>query len=126
MSAVKTRTYELIYLLNREISEEDVKKLQDRLGGIIRDFNGSVVKEESWGKRRLAYEIKKGVSTHSKALYQYVVFMAEPTAIKEIERVLRITDTCIRFMNIRLDNFDLAASASPSVNAEETTTEENA
>jgi small subunit ribosomal protein S6 len=126
MSAVKKRTYELIYLLNRETSEEDVSKLQDRLGGVIRDFNGSVIKEEFWGKRRLAYEIKKGVNTHSKALYQYVVFMAEPSAIQEIERVLRITDSCIRFMNIRLDNFDPTASASPSASAEETATEENA
>jgi len=50
--------------------------------------------------------------------------MAEPSAITELERVLRISDTCIRFMNIRLDHFDPTASA--TANAEETATEENA
>lgn len=125
MSVVKQRTYELIYLLHRDVNEEDGAKLQDRLNGIINEFNGSVLKEESWGKRKLAYEIKKGVNTYNKALYKYVVFKSEPSAITELERILRISDHCIRFMNIRLDNFDPASVVAASANAE-TSTEENA
>ena len=59
------------------------------------------------------------------ALYKYVVFKSEPSAITELERVLRISDHCIRFMNIRLDNFDPASVVAASANAE-TSTEENA
>jgi small subunit ribosomal protein S6 len=125
MSVVKQRTYELIYLLHRDVNEEDGAKLQDCLNGVIAEFNGSVIKEESWGKRKLAYEIKKGVNTYNKALYKYVVFKSEPSVITELERVLRISDHCIRFMNIRLDNFD-PASASPMSASAETSTEENA
>ncbi len=125
MSVVKQRTYELIYLLHRDVNEEDGAKLQDRLNGVIAEFNGSVIKEESWGKRKLAYEIKKGVNTYNKALYKYVVFKSEPSVITELERVLRISDHCIRFMNIRLDNFD-PTSASPMSASTETSTEENA
>ena len=65
MSVVKQRTYELIYLLHRDVNEEDGAKLQDRLNGVINEFNGSVLKEESWGKRKPAYEIKKGVNTYN-------------------------------------------------------------
>ena len=89
MSVVKQRTYELIYLLHRDVSEEDSTKLQDRLNSIVADFNGSVLKEESWGKRKLAYEIKKGVNTYNKAVYMYVVFKAEPGVTTELERVIR-------------------------------------
>lgn len=126
MSVVKQRTYELIYLLHRDVSEEDSTKLQDRLNSIVGDFNGSVLKEESWGKRKLAYEIKKGVNTYNKAVYMYVVFKAEPGVTTELERVLRISDYCIRFMNIRLDNYDPASVLSVSANTEEQATEENA
>lgn len=126
MSVIKQRTYELIYLLHRDVSEDDSTKLQDRLNGVIAEFNGSVIKEESWGKRKLAYEIKKGVNTYNKALYMYMVFKAEPQVITELERILRITDHCIRFMNIRLDHFDINAASSLKTSSEEASTEENA
>ena len=126
MSVVKQRTYELIYLLHRDVSEEDSTKLQDRLNSIVADFNGSVLKEESWGKRKLAYEIKKGVNTYNKAVYMYVVFKAEPGVTTELERILKISDHCIRFMNIRLDNYDPASVLSVSTNTEEQATEEKA
>ena len=126
MSTVKKRIYELIYLLHRDVSEDETAKLQDRVNGIIGDFNGSVLKEESWGKRRLAYEIKKGVNTYQKAVYLYTVYQAEPTVITEVERVLRLSDHCIRFMHIRLDDFDPASNSALSTPAEAETTEEKA
>jgi len=126
MSVAKQRTYELIYLLHRDVSEDDGAKLQDRLNSVIGEFNGSVLKEESWGKRKLAYEIKKGVNTYNKAMYMYVVFKSQPSVITELERVLRISDYCIRFMNIRLDNYDPASILSLSAKVEEPATEENA
>ena len=126
MSTVKKRIYELIYLLHRDVSEDDTAKLQGRVNSIIGDFGGSVLKEESWGKRRLAYEIKKGVNTYQKAVYLYNVYQAEPGVITEIERVLRLSDHCIRFMHIRLDDFDPASNSALSTSVESETTEENA
>jgi small subunit ribosomal protein S6 len=112
--------------MHRDVSEDDGAKLQDRLNSVIGEFNGSVLKEESWGKRKLAYEIKKGVNTYNKAMYMYVVFKSQPSVITELERVLRISDHCIRFMNIRLDNYDPASILSLSAKVEEPATEENA
>ena len=125
-TAIKQRHYELIYLLKQDASEEQVEKIQARVANTLRDqFNGSIIKEESWGKRRLAYTIKKGSEKHNRALYQHIVYTATPNAIEEIERLLRITDYCIRFMHIRLDNFDPAAQLE-SVNQEKTEASEEA
>ncbi len=126
MSTVKKRIYELIYLLHRDVTEDETTKLQARISTIIGDFNGSALKEESWGKRRLAYEIKKGVNTYQKAVYMYVVYQTEPGAIEEVERILRLSDACIRFMHIRLDDFDPTSSSALGVTAEPETTEESA
>ena len=118
-SAVKQRDYELIYLLKQDASEEQIDKIQERLTSTLREeFNGAVIKEETWGKRRLAYIIKKGSEKHSRALYKQMIFRANPGATQELERMLRITDYCIRFMHIRLDNFDPASQAKLAESAE--------
>jgi small subunit ribosomal protein S6 len=128
-SAIKQRDYELIYLLKQDASEEQIDKIQSRLADTLRDqFNGSVLREETWGKRRLAYTIKKGSEKHNRALYKQMIFRANPGATQELERLLRITDFCIRFMHIRLDQFDPSAQPKIAQSAEETpaatTTEE--
>ena len=118
-SAVKQRDYELIYLLKQDASEEQIDKIQERLTNTLREeFNGAVIKEETWGKRRLAYIIKKGSEKHTRALYKQMIFRANPGATQELERMLRITDYCIRFMHIRLDNFDPASQAKLAESAE--------
>jgi len=118
-TAVKQRHYELIYLLKQDASEEQVSSIQDRLTSTLRErFNGSVIKEESWGKRRLAYTIKKGSEKHTRALYQHMIFQAEPDAIQELERLLNIAEFCIRFMHIRLDRFNPAAQLKLSEKSE--------
>ena len=51
------------------------------------------------GKRKLAYEIKK----NSEGIYVLINFEANPTLIKELERVYRITDEVIKFIVVRKD-----------------------
>tara|TARA_B100000674_G_C37223006_1_gene637833 strand:+ start:76 stop:441 length:366 start_codon:yes stop_codon:yes gene_type:complete len=104
--STKTRTYELIYLVHRDASEDDLKALEGRLSSVITsDYAGTVLKKESWGKRRLAYEIKKGIEVFNKALYEYIVFEGVPGVTQELERLLRFNEQCIRFMTIKLDGY---------------------
>jgi len=122
MSTNKNRLYELIYLVNREASDEARADVTARIKAVISDFNGEVVKTESWGKRRLAYEIQKGSERHQKAYYEYNILQGPAGMTQEIERVLRLNEDCIRFLTIKIDSFDPSA---PSVHAEvaEPTTE---
>ena len=107
--STKTRIYELIYLIHRDATEENLAAISDRLSTIISEqFSGKVLKKESWGKRRLAYEIKKGVDVFNKAFYEYLVFEGVPGVTQELERILRLNEQCIRFMNIKLDSYEAA------------------
>lgn len=118
MSTVKQRTYELIYLIQQDASEEEINRLDGRLSAIIGDdFGGSIREEENWGKRKLAYIIKKGVTKHSRAIYKRLVFQGPPGVTEELERILRITDYCIRFMHIRMDNYDPATASRQAAEA---------
>lgn len=115
MSTNKNRLYELIYLVNREASDEDRADIVTRVKAVIDSFGGEIVKSESWGKRRLAYEIQKGSERHQKAYYEYNILQGPAGMTQEIERVLRLNEDCIRFLTIKIDSFDPSA---PSAQAQ--------
>jgi len=109
MSTNKNRLYELIYLVNREASDEARADVAGRVKAVIDSFNGELMKTESWGKRRLAYEIQKGSERHQKAYYEYNILQGPAGMTQEIERVLRLNEDCIRFLTIRIESFDPSA-----------------
>ena len=53
------RQYELTYLVSDNVSESEITKVTGKIGGYISDEGGKVLKEESWGRRKLAYPINK-------------------------------------------------------------------
>ncbi|MGA1796406.1 MAG: 30S ribosomal protein S6 [bacterium] len=107
------RRYELLVILNAEISEEDLEKVVDRITQVIKKEGGEVSGVDKWGKRRLAYEIKKT----KKGFYLLVQFSGETRLLKEIERNLRFMEGIIRYMTIALSE-KLDPSLSRSYSAE--------
>ncbi|MCA9526095.1 MAG: 30S ribosomal protein S6 [Myxococcales bacterium] len=96
----KLRKYELIYLVQPEATDEEREKIAERVDLAFEKFeNARVLRKEDWGKRKLAYEIRK----FNKAFYQYQVFVGPPGLTAEIERVLRMLDNCMRYLTIKLD-----------------------
>lgn len=101
MAKLKLRKYELIYLVQPEATDEDRQKINERVDQTIEKFGTSkLVKREEWGKRKLAYEIRK----FNKAYYFYHIVIGPPGLTQEIERVLRMLDNCVRFMTIKLED----------------------
>ena len=100
------RPYEGVYLIHPDTSEEDQKTLFRKNKAIIEEqFGGSVMNLDTWGKRTLANPIEK----IKKAVYFHTTFEANPQAIAELERTMRISDNVLRFMHTRLDErHDLA------------------
>ena len=81
----KLRKYELIYLVQPEATDEEREKIAERVDLAFEKFeNARVLRKEDWGKRKLAYEIRK----FNKAFYQYQVFVGPPGLTAEIERVI--------------------------------------
>lgn len=105
------RRYELLVILNAEISEEDLENVIERITQVIKKEGGEVSGVDKWGKRRLAYEIKKT----KKGFYLLVQFTGESRLVKEIERSLKFMEGIIRYMTVALsEKIDLSLSRSYS------------
>jgi small subunit ribosomal protein S6 len=91
--------YELGLILDPAVEPERQAEILDRLRGTVEGGKGMVVNIDDWGKRKLAYEIKR----MTEGLYVFVRFSADPKTLSEVERVLGITDDVMRFMTLRLD-----------------------
>jgi small subunit ribosomal protein S6 len=89
--------YEIMLMLDPELAEERQNEILARLRELVEKGGGSWVGHEPWGKRRLAYEIDK----KDEGIYHLVHFDAEPAALDEAARVLRITDGVMRHMAVR-------------------------
>jgi len=91
------RKYETIFILHPSLDEEALKAGVEKFKGVIENGGGVVDNVDYWGKRKLAYEIKKVNEGH----YTLINFSAEPDLPKELDRVFRITDTIVRHIIIK-------------------------
>jgi small subunit ribosomal protein S6 len=91
------RRYELIFIVQQELNEEEVKAITERYLQIITAQKGTIIKTEDWGKRRLAYDINK----QSKGTYILVDFYGPGSMIREIERNLKIDDNILKFITVK-------------------------
>jgi small subunit ribosomal protein S6 len=97
------RRYDLIFIVQPDLSDEETKAVADRYLQILETQQGTVIKTEDWGKRRLAYDIKK----QSRGHYFLVDFYGPGTMVKEIERNLKIDDNILKFLTVKTrDPFD--------------------
>jgi len=91
--------YESICIINPNLSDEEtagvIKKMQD----VVAKQGGEMLKYEDWGKKKLAYEIKK----HKRGHYAFFQFKAAPTAVSELERTYKLTDSIIKFLTVKLE-----------------------
>lgn len=93
------RKYEIMFIVDPEADEETVGRVVERVRSILSEHQGEVASVDTWGRRKLAFEIDR------KAEGQYVVvsFQAEPSAVAELDRVLSLADDVMRFKVVRTD-----------------------
>jgi len=94
--------YEHVIISRPDISPTQVEELIENLAKKIENLGGSVQGAEYWGLRNLAYRLKKNRKAH----YSFLQVDAEPAVIHEIERQHRINEDILRYMSIRVDEFD--------------------
>jgi small subunit ribosomal protein S6 len=90
--------YETVFIINPGVEEEGIKALIQKFSDLINN-DGKVSEVNEMGKRKLAYEIKK----NKEGYYVAINFDGNPTVIKELERVYRITDNVMKFITVRKD-----------------------
>jgi small subunit ribosomal protein S6 len=94
------RRYETILIAHVDLSEDELSSLIARYSTIITGQKGILVKVERWGKRRLAYMIKK----QARGFYILIDYAGESAAVNELERNLKINDKILKFMTVLKDD----------------------
>jgi len=92
------REYETIYILRPDTQNDRVAEVNQRIRGIVESMDGVVLNVDNWGKRKLAYEIKKEL----KGIYLYWKYLGTAEMVAEFERNMRMLDSVVRYMTIQL------------------------
>jgi len=104
-----SREYETTYILRPNTTNEGVAEVNNRIKAIIEGMGGKIMKVDNWGKRRLAYEVAK----ERKGIYLYWQYLAQPGVVEETERNLRMLDSVIRYLTVKVDE-DVDVGARPT------------
>ena len=86
--------YEMLYLLNNDLTEEAKAQLVEKYEGIVTKMGGNVLSTDKWGAKKLSYPIK----FKNEAYYVLSTFEAEGTVVNELNRVARIDADVYRLM----------------------------
>lgn len=93
------REYETIFILRPETNQDGITQVNQRVRSVIETMGGKTLKLDNWGKRKLAYEIKKQL----KGIYMYWRFLGSTGLVEEIERNLRMLDSVVRYYTVKVD-----------------------
>lgn len=93
------KLYETGLLIAPNLSEEDTERILGQVAEIISQREGKLVNQERWGKRRLAYPIKK----HGEAFYVFFHYEGKPDIPLELERRFKQTDAVLRYLTLQKD-----------------------
>jgi small subunit ribosomal protein S6 len=93
------REYETTIIVQPEISDEGTAAIFERLEGILADSGSIRLQNESLGKRKLAYEIRRFHKGH----YYIYSFLSDGQVVRPLERALRLNESILRFMTILAD-----------------------
>ncbi|TDD62319.1 30S ribosomal protein S6 [Kribbella antibiotica] len=93
------RRYEVMVILDPELDERTVEPSIDTYLNIVRKEGGTVEKLDIWGRRKLAYDIKK----KAEGIYAVIDLTAEPAVVKELDRQLGLNESILRTKVLRPD-----------------------
>ena len=93
--------YETVLILTPVLSDAQMKEAVEKFTKVLTDNGATIVNEENWGLRKLAYPIQK----KSTGFYTLVEFDAAPQTIKKLEVAYRRDERVLRFLTFRLDKY---------------------
>ena len=89
----------MIYIINPNLENESLSEVVDKFSDIIIKLKGYVVKVSQWGKKKLAYEVKK----FDKGYYVVCDFCGDPATVNELERNLKLDDRVLQYITVKID-----------------------
>jgi small subunit ribosomal protein S6 len=94
------RYYETLYIINPDLPEEEYKDVLDKFNSLIENSGGMVIKVDEWGKKTLAYDVKK----FNKGYYVLLQYCGEPDVLTELKRIFKLDERILKYQTIKLSN----------------------
>lgn len=91
------RQYETAFLISPKLEEEEIEKTIQEMADIVSQKKGKMIKQDKWGKKKLAYPIMK----HDEAYYVFFTYEGDAEVSSELERRFKQTDKIIRYLTLR-------------------------
>jgi small subunit ribosomal protein S6 len=96
----RAREYETIYIMKPDVDADTADRVGSRLSEVITRESGRLTKVETWGRRRLSYDIRK----HRRGVYVYLKYLGTGRVVSEVERNLRLLDGVIKYQTVLVRN----------------------
>lgn len=94
-----SRDYELGFILQPEVNEEQTRAILERIEQIVSTYGGQIMRVNQWGRRRLAYPIEH----HRDGFYVFIDMILTPETVSELDRNLKVSEDVLRHMIKRRD-----------------------
>ena len=98
MSDLPVSGFETTIITRNDLSDDGLKALKARIESVAKQFGGDVIHTEDWGRKKFAYPINK----ESRGNYTYIVYTGRGDVTGEVERTLRIHESVMRFLSVRV------------------------
>ena len=99
MTETPNRLYDLVFLIVPEKDEQGAAEVVEEFRKLLIDLGAVIDKDESMGRRRLAYQIHK----KTEATYHNFLFRADSKAVTELQRKMKLSENVLRFLTVRVD-----------------------
>lgn len=109
------RNYQSVLILKPDLEEAQVDQAVEKITSILQKFGGSILKLDKWGKKRLAYRIKKIKFGY----YLNIYHTCEPDKVPDLEREYQLYELVIKYLVIRLEERDIERVMSKAAEAAE-------
>ncbi len=98
------RRYETLFIVDPELTDESLKEVAQKFTDIVLADNGHIIKYDEWGKRKLAYPVRK----REYGFYILLDYCGPSDIVNELERNMRIDERVLKYITVKLsDSFDL-------------------
>lgn len=109
------RTYEALYIVKPDLKDDEIQTIVHEVEGLAGKAGASIVRSETWGKRRLAYKVQD----YTEGCYVLLRFEAPAAFVARLENHFRLTESIIRYLVVHFDERALRLEAEQKQRVEE-------
>jgi len=105
-ATAKTKLYELTYLVPGDLTDSELTKVQETVQALVKKHKGAIKSEDVWGKKTLAYDIRRASKSYKEAHYIYLVIEMNPAIAPIFEKDIYLENAIIRHLLVEAESVE--------------------